>query len=415
MRQYTYKNTVHACYLGYITSAIIVNLAPLFFVIFQTDFNVSFEMLGRLVLVGFGTQLLTDMFMIKFADRIGHRRAVLIAHVFCVTGFVMLSVLPNTMGNAYAGILIATVIYSIGGGMIEVLISPIVDAIPGDAKAAAMSLLHSFYSWGQVLVVLVTTLVLYLIGLSLWFVLPIAWAAIPLYNFFLFRKVPLAPTVEEHERIPLKKLMLAKIFILAMLMMICAGAAEQAMSQWASLFAEKGLQVPKVVGDLLGPCLFAVFMGIGRTVYGIKGNKINLAGALIGSSVLCVACYLMATLFHNPFISLIGCALCGLSVSLMWPGMLSFTSASYPKGGTAMFGVLAMCGDIGCSLGPWITGIVSDVAQRSDTVLAWGAKMGYDAEQAGLKIGLLVAIVFPLIMLAGILVMRKLAKKEATQ
>lgn len=400
--KYTYKHTLHACYLGYITQAIINNLAPLLFIIFQNKFNFSFEMIGRLILINFGTQLIVDLIAVKYIDKIGYRTSAIIAHIFSALGLICLGILPNIVPSPYIGLTISVIIYAVGGGLIEVLVSPIVESLPGDEKASAMSLLHSFYCWGQVSVVLLTTILLKLIGYNRWSILPILWSIIPIYNLIQFMKVPLMPAVSDDEKTPLKELFTSKVFIIALLLMICAGASELAMSQWASLFAEKGLQVPKVIGDLLGPCLFGIFMGIGRTIYGIYGHKINLRKALLASSALCIICYATAALVTVPIIALLGCALCGLSVSLMWPGTFSLTSSSYPKGGTAMFGILALMGDLGCSIGPWLAGFVSDFTQKSRNILEISAIKGLSPEQLGLKIGILVAIIFPFIMFIGV-------------
>lgn len=400
--KYTYKHTLHACYLGYITQAIINNLAPLLFIIFQNKFNFSFEMIGRLILINFCTQLIVDLIAVKYIDKIGYRASAIIAHIFSALGLISLGILPNIIPSPYIGLTISVIIYAVGGGLIEVLVSPIVESLPGDEKASAMSLLHSFYCWGQVSVVLITTITLKLIGYNRWPILPILWSIIPIYNLIQFIKVPLMPTVSEDQKTPLKELFTSKVFIITLLLMICAGASELAMSQWASLFAEKGLEVPKVIGDLLGPCLFGIFMGMGRTIYGIYGHKINLRKALLASSALCIICYATAALVTIPIIALLGCALCGLSVSLMWPGTFSLTSASYPKGGTTMFGILALMGDLGCSIGPWLAGFVSDFTQRSSTILKISTNKGLSPEQFGLKTGILVAIIFPLIMFIGI-------------
>lgn len=411
MPQPNYKSTLRACCLGYVTQAAVVNLAPLLFVIFQNRYGLSFTMIGSLVLFNFVVQLLVDAVSIKFVDRIGYRASVMIAHGFSAAGLLLLGILPGIM-PAYAGMLIAVFLYAIGGGLIEVLISPIVDSLPGDAKASTMSLLHSFYSWGQVVVVALSTLLLQLIGHDLWFLLPMLWAILPAANLFYFLRVPLIPPVAEEHRLPLKKLLTSRFFVVAMLLMVCSGAAEQAMSQWASLFVEKGLGISKVLGDLLGPCIFAVMMGIGRTLYGTRGQKLNLQKALSVCAVLCIVSYLLTALVPVPAVALLGCALCGLSVSLMWPGMLSLSSAGYPTGGTAMFAILALCGDLGCSAGPWLTGLISDAAQQSSAIVSWGAGMGNDPAQAGLRIGLLAAIVFPLVMLFGILYMRRQFRRK---
>lgn len=404
--KYTFKHTLTACYTGYITQAVVVNLAPLLFIVFREQYNISYEMLGRLILLNFGTQIVADILMLKFVDRIGHRRAAVAAHALCAVGLACLGLLPKLLPSPYAGLMIAAVIYAAGGGIIEVLVSPIVDSLPGDAKASAMSLLHSFYCWGQMGVVIITTLLLQVMGTKLWFILPMLWALVPLYNLFWFLKVPLMPPVPHHEKTTLRQLFSSKLFIIALILMLCAGASEITMSQWSSLFAQKGLDIPKVVGDLLGPCLFAALMGIGRALYGVWGHRIQLVKALVASGILCIACYAAAVFFRLPALSLAGCALCGLSVSLMWPGTLSLSAATFPKGGTAMFGALAVFGDIGASIGPWLTGWVSELTQKSNTLVATGAANGLNAEQLGMKAGLLVGMAFPILLLIGILLLK---------
>lgn len=403
MQHPNFKSTRLACYRGYIVQGIVNNLSPLFFVIFQREFGISYGMISSLILFNFVTQIVVDLLCVKFVDRIGYRAATVLAHVCSTLGLLLLGILPQLLPAPFLGLALATVVSAIGGGMIEVIISPIIDSLPSDAKDAKMSLLHSFYCWGQVGVVLVTTLLVRVLGEGLWWVLPLLWALVPAYNILKFAKVPLMPTVSHEERVPLLTLCRSKIFLLAMLLMLCAGASELSMSQWSSLFAEKALQVPKVMGDLLGPCLFAVFMGIGRTIYGFWGARMNLHLMLLGSSVLCILCYLGAGLLSLPLLSLFACSLCGLSVSLMWPGVLSTTSAAYPKGGTAMFGILAVCGDIGCSVGPALTGGVSEAV----TLLQNGS------DAVGLKAGMLSAVLFPAAMLLCLLLLVRLTKRSA--
>lgn len=404
-----FKSTRLACYRGYIVQGIVNNLSPLFFVIFQKEFGISYGMISSLILFNFVTQIIVDILCVKFVDRIGYRITAVAAHVCGAAGLLSLGILPRILPFPFLGLAIATMITAVGGGMIEVIISPIIDSLPSDAKDAKMSLLHSFYCWGQVGVVLITTLAVKLIGEEYWWLLPLFWALVPAYNIMKFAKVPLMPTIPAEEKIPLGALCRSKIFFLAMVLMLCAGASELAMSQWSSLFAEKALGVPKVLGDLLGPCLFAVFMGIGRMIYGIWGAKLNLHRVLALSSVLCVLCYLGASLVPNPMIALLSCALCGFSISLMWPGVLSTTSAAYPKGGTAMFGVLAVCGDIGCSVGPALTGAVSDFVSRFG---AFAASLSVTADQLGLKAGMLSAIVFPLILLLCLVLLKRALQKK---
>ena len=390
MENANYKGTLYACYLAYITQALIVNLPPILFIVFRDKFGLNYTMLGSLVMVNFVTQLIVDALAIKYVDKIGHRRAAVIAHALSAVGMILLALLPQIMENAYIGLIISSVVFAIGGGLIEVLVSPIVESLPGEAKASSMSLLHSFYSWGQVLVIILSTFSLLLIGQDLWFVLPLAWALLPTVTLFKFIGVPLVPIEEEEKRTPVKALISSKIFLLALLLMVCSGASEQAMGQWASIFAEKGLNISKTLGDLLGPCLFAVMMGIARTLYGIKGQKINMHKTLTISSALCMLSFVITAIVPIPAISLLGCALCGLTVSLMWPGMLSLTAASYPSGGTAMFAIMALGGDLGCSVGPWLTGIVAD--------------------KTNLNMGLLAAIIFPAVMLLGLVIFKRLER-----
>lgn len=378
MPQISYRPTRMACYRGYIVQGVVNNLSPLFFVIFQREFSISYAMLSSLILFNFVTQILVDMLCVRFVDWIGYRAATVFAHVCCTAGLVLLGILPRLLPWPFAGLAIATVVMAVGGGMIEVAVSPIIDSLPSSAKDARMSLLHSFYCWGQVAVVLVSTVIVRLTGQGLWWVLPIFWAALPFYNIFSFARVPLGPTVPPEEKTPLGQLFRSRLFVGAMVLMLCAGASELAMSQWSSLFAEQALGIEKIWGDLLGPCLFAVFMGVGRTIYGVLGGKKGLNRFLLAAAVVCVLCYLGAAMLAVPVLSLLSCALCGFSISLMWPGVLSSTAAAYPKGGGAMFGMLAVCGDIGCSAGPGLAGVVS--------------------EFAGLRAGMLSAAVFPAVM-----------------
>jgi fucose permease len=414
VKQLSYQQTKYACYVGYITQAVVNNLAPLLFVIFQRDFHISFEEIGRLILLNFGVQILADIFSVKYVDKLGYRKSAVLAHIFCIAGLVSLGILPKILPFPYIGLMLSVLVYAVGGGLLEVIISPIVEFLPGKEKEAAMSMLHSFYCWGQMAVIVITTIALEIFGSDFWFVLPILWAAVPLYNLFRFLKVPLVEPVIEENRKPLRKMFQTKFFVTALVLMVCSGASELAMSQWASLFAETGLGVSKVIGDLLGPCLFAVLMGIGRTVYGIYGNRIPLKKAMLILSVLCVGCYFITSISLLPAVALAGCALCGLSVSLMWPGTYSLAAKKFRKEGTAMFGVLAIFGDIGCSIGPWLTGIISDGVQKTNAGMEIAEKYHLSMEQVGLKAGLLIASVFPLIMLACLAFAKEKEKSQVS-
>lgn len=388
----SYRSTMQACYTGYVCHAIINHLLPLLFIIFQTKYEISFEMLGRLILVNFGTQLVVDVITVKIVDKVGYRKLMVAAHFFASFGLVLLALLPNVMPNPYMGITCAVVVYALGGGLIEVLVSPIIDSIPSDNKAGSMSFLHSFYCWGQTAVVLFTTLGLVVVGRENWMWLTLLWAIIPFVNMFRFIKVPLMPTHAEGGHSSLRQLFSKEMFILALIMMLCAGSAEHIVSEWSSLFAEKGLGVSKVMGDILGPCLFAVLMGMGRVLYAVFGKKIKVEHGLVVTVLLCAACYFTIALSPIPIISLIACGICGFSVSLMWPGVISLTSAAFPKGGATMFGVLAIFGDLGCSVGPWLSGVISDFGKNM-------ASSNVNPEAVGLKLGLGFGTIFPIVLL----------------
>ncbi len=404
--KFTYKHTLAACYAGYITQAIVNNLPPLLFLTFHNVFDISLEKIAVLISANFIMQTAVDIASSKITGRLGVRRTMIAAHLCTAAGLSCMGIFPFILPDPFAGLLLASALNSIGGGLTEVLVSPIVDSLPGDEKASAMSLLHSFYCWGQVAVVLFSTLFFTLCGIESWRILTALWAIIPFMNAFLFAKVPLCPFVEDDsEEIPLKKLFGSRLFILFCILMLSAGASELAASQWASLFAEAGLGVSKTTGDLLGPCMFAVLMGTARLCYGIWGKKIKLIPMISASSVLCILSYAVMVFAPYPQLSLAGCAVCGLSVGIMWPGVFSLASEKYPNGGTAMFSVLALAGDIGCAAGPGLVGIFIKLADNG----GFGLFPDSGAASSGLKTGLLFAAVFPIIMLIG---MKLLSRKK---
>lgn len=408
----TYRTTKLACYGAIISQAIQNNLPALLFVVFQQQYGISYEMLGRLILMNFVTQLCVDMISIKLAEKFGYR-ACLIGGQSCIAvGLILLSVLPSVL-PPYIGLSIAVILMAVGGGLAEVLVSPTIEAMPGDEKAAAMSMLHSFYCWGQVATVLGSTLLLFVIGRSAWQVLPLCWVIVPACSALLFVRAPFAPVVGgEGGGMKLGTLLRTPAFLVAMLIMVCAGASELVMSQWASTFAEKALGVSKVIGDLAGPCMFAVLMGLGRMIYGRMGSRLPLKQCLMGCGLLCVACYLTAALSGNPVAALAGCAVCGFSVSIMWPGALSMSAARFPTAGTALFAILAVMGDLGCSVGPWLAGLVSDGAQAVPQLTQFAAQAGLTAEQLGLKAGLLLGTVFPVTLFVSTMFVREKGKEK---
>lgn len=385
-----YNKTIYACFIGYTVQAIINNFIPLLFLTFHNSYHIPLEKITMLITFNFGLQLLIDLLAMGFVDKIGYRASMLIAHGCAAAGLIALTVLPGCFSDPFEGLLLAVMIYAIGGGLLEVLVSPIMEACPTKNKEKAMSLLHSFYCWGYVAVVLVSTLFFKVFGISHWKTLAIFWAIIPLLNGILFMKAPIAPLIDEGAQgLTLKELFGRKIIWLALLMMVCAGACEQSVSQWASIFAEKGLGVGRTLGDLAGPMAFAILMGISRVFYGKYGHRINLHRFMIYSSILCGISYLIITLSPVPALGLVGCSLCGLSVGILWPGTFSIAAASERRGGTAMFALMALAGDLGCSGGPTLVGIVS--SHYNDN----------------LKIGILAAIVFPILLIWGILQVEK--------
>lgn len=390
-----YKMTMYACFIGYVVQAVVNSFVPLLFVTFQTEYHIPLTQITLLITVNFVIQLVVDLLSAGFVDKIGYRASAIIAHACAGTGIFLLTILPELFSNPFYGILLAVMVYAIGGGLIEVLISPILEACPTDNKESAMSLLHSFYCWGCTGVVLLSTLFFALFGTSHWKILALIWVLLPAANLILFTKVSIYSLHEEGESgMSISELFRVKVFWLLMAMMLCAGASEQAVSQWASTFAEKGLHFQKSVGDLVGPMMFSVLMGLSRLIYGKYGEKLNLDRFMKGSCVLCVASYLCISLVPVPIVGLIGCAICGFSVGIMWPGTFSKASAAIKRGGTVLFAMLALAGDLGCSGGPTLVGFVSS------------------AFSGNLRLGILTAIVFPVLLLAGLCTFSRLVVKN---
>ncbi len=385
-----YNKTIRSCFVAYIVQAIVNNFVPLLFLTFQRTYDIPLSQITMLITFNFGVQLLVDLLSVSFVDRLGYRFCMVLAHILSAAGLIFLTVLPEILPSAFAGILIAVMIYAIGGGLLEVLVSPVVESCPSDNKEKAMSMLHSFYCWGHVGVVLISTVFFSAFGITNWKILAVLWAIVPLVNAAAFMKVPIRSLMEEGETgLSLKELLTMKTFWILLVMMICAGASEQGVSQWASTLAEKGLGITKTAGDLAGPMAFAVLMGASRAFYGKYGDRISLNRFMVLSSLLCIASYLGISLLGMPQLSLVCCALCGLSVGIMWPGTFSKAAAALPKGGTAMFALLALGGDVGCSGGPTLVGFVSEF-------------FGGD-----LKKGILAGVVFPVLLLLGVALCRK--------
>ena len=385
-----YKSTIRACFAGYVVQAVVNNFVPLLFLTFQSQYGIPLSQVTLLITINFALQLAVDGVSVFFIDRIGYRAAAVIAHICAALGLVGLAFLPDLLPSPFAGLLLSVLLYALGGGLLEVIVSPIVESCPSDHKAQTMSILHSFYCWGSAGVIVISTLFLKIFGASSWKILAAIWALLPLANCFVFTKVPLAPLVAEGGTgMHIGQLFRSRVFWVIMLMMLCAGASEQAVSQWASTFAEKGLGVSKAVGDLAGPTVFALLMATSRLLYGKFGAKIDLNKAMMASALLCVVSYLLIGLTNSPVLGLVGVGLCGLAVGIFWPGTFSTAAASLRGGGTAMFALMALAGDLGCSGGPTLAGSIAG---------AFGDN---------LRLGILCAVAFPALMVLGILLIRR--------
>lgn len=381
-----YKHTVYACFLGYIVQAVINNFAPLLFLTFQTSYNISLTKITMLVTFNFILQLCIDLLSAGFIDKLGYRLSMIMAHVLAAIGLFSLTVFPEVFPDPFAGLLVSVMIYALGGGLLEVLVSPVVEACPTDNKESTMGLLHSFYCWGHVGVVLLSTIFFTAFGIQNWKALAVCWAALPLINAVIFKFVPIASLIEEGEKgFSFKELIHKKLFWTLLLLMMCAGACEHVVAQWASAFAEQGLGVSKTIGDLAGPMLFAVAMGSSRVFYSKYGDKYDLNKYMLASAGLCIISYLLISLSPFAVLGFLGCGLCGISVGVLWPGTFSLAAKTLRKGGTLMFALLALAGDLGCSAGPTLVGTVSSV-------------FGND-----LKIGIGSALIFPLLLIAGLI------------
>lgn len=387
-----YKKTLIACYLGFVTQAISANFTPLLFLKFKDSYKISLEQIAMIPMVFYLSQLFVDLIATKYADKIGYRNCVVASQVLSSFGLISMAFLPEIFSNSFIGIIISVVIYAIGSGLIEVLVSPIVEACPFENKDGVMSLLHSFYCWGAVGVILGSTLFFFLFGVENWKTLTIIWAMIPLYNTFNFIKCPIERLTENGESMGIKNLLKTPVFWLMIVLMVCSGSSEASMAQWASAFTESALGVTKLVGDLAGPCLFAAFMGISRLLYGKFSDKLNLTRVMLICGIMCVGCYLLASLATVPILGLVGCSTCGFAVGIMWPGSISISSQKCPKGGTAMFAFLALAGDLGGTVSPALVGSVSKIAGDN------------------LKVGLLFVTIFPVILVIALLILKRTNK-----
>ena len=390
-----YQRTKTACYLGFVTQAITANFAPLLFTTFSKDYGITYAELALIPLTFYITQLLVDFFCANFVDRIGYRKSIIISQAASGAGLALLGFLPDLFSKPFIGILICVIIYAVGSGLTEVLCSPIIEACPFENKESMMSFLHSFYCWGAVGTILLSTVFFMIYTTAQWRVLAVLWSVIPFFNIYNFAVCPIEPIVADGDSMTIHELLKTGLFWLLCLLMICAGASEISMAQWASAFAESSLGVSKTTGDLLGPCGFAIFMGISRAIYGRHGGRTDLSNYMIASGIMCLVAYLLAALAGLPIVGLIGCMLCGFSVGIMWPGSISISSSRLPRGGTALFAFLALAGDFGGAQGPAIVGWVSQLLGGN------------------IRDGILAGSLFPALLVFCIVVLKRRAGKRA--
>lgn len=389
----TFTHTKRACYIGYIVQAIVNNFITLLFVTFNQTMGITLEYLAMVAAFNFVVQLFVDFLVARYADRIGYRKLMVTGQLCAAIGLIGYATLPFLF-KPLTGLMMASFLCAVGGGIVEVLVSPIIEACPSDQKSASMSILHSFYCWGQAGVILLSTLFFFLADIGNWRILACLWALIPLANTLLFLQVPIRSVVKAEETDSPKKLFRNRMFWLLIFLMICAGASELAMAQWASAFAEAGLQVSKTVGDLTGPCLFALLTGVVRVIYSLISRRIRLVSFMTVSAIVCLIGYLLAAFAPYPAVNLLGCALVGLSIAMFWPGTISIAAKLCPTGGSFLFGFLALAGDIGCIAGTALVGFAASFFGNN------------------LKIGLAFATVFPLLLFIGLLFCRHLEKDK---
>lgn len=394
MKKLSFNHTKAACYIGSISQSIVCGFLPLLFVIFNQDYGIPLAMVTLFSTVNFVIQLIMDFTSLFYIDRVSYRKTIVAAHLLAAFGFLFLGLAAPKIKNIYPAILFSVVLFSAGGGLSEVLLSPIIEGCPSDNKAATMSLLHSMFAFGSVGVILVTNILLFVLGKANWHYIATLWAAIPLFNAGYFMLVPINRIVESDKRMPLSRLFKRKSFLVFVLIMFCSGATEIAMSQWASAFAESSLGVSKAVGDILGPCVFASMMALSRVMYSKLADRINLAKYLMLCGIMTVGCFLTAALSPIKLAALLACGFCGFAVGIIWPGTVSLSAKTYPSGGAAMFGALALAGDVGCTAGPTVVGFVASL---------FGGE---------LRRGLLISCIFPVLLVVSTVLLMQRVKKH---
>lgn len=396
----SYQLTTISCFVGIFCQAVSSNITAILFIPLMTLYGLSYVHLGLLVGINFTTQVLVDIIASRLVDRYGFRVFVLPSDILAVIGLVLFGLTPVLFDNILTGLVFSTIIFSASCGLQEVMLSPIVNAIPHNDKGPAMALMHSFYAWGQVATIIITTLFLFFFGIENWQVIVFLWALVPLVNFFMFLAAPFPGVIHENQRMTMRDLILKPFYLVALLAIMGGAATELVMNQWSSTFSEKVLELPKVTGDILGMCGFAVFLGLGRVLYGRYGSKINMNNVLVGSAAAAVVCYIAVAISPLPAISLAACAVCGLAASLLWPGTLVITAEKYPLAGAWIFAILAAAGDIGAASGPFAAGVITDLTRQMPSILQFAASLQLLPDQFAIRIAILLSAIFPLFTLA---------------
>ncbi len=383
------------CFMSNITMATITNVPPLLFLTFREEFGISYSLLGMLVLINFFSQLIIDLIFSFFSHKFNIPKAVKATPFLYLSGLLAYAILPWLFpSHAYLGLVFGTVIFSASSGFCEVLISPVIAALPSDDPDRDMSKLHSVYAWGAVFIVIASTLFLLAFGKNSWHILCIILTVIPILAIYFFSKCTL-PEMETPEKVSgVIEMLKNKGIWLCVLAIFLGGASEVTMAQWSSGYLEQVFRLPKVWGDILGVALFSVMLGFGRTLYAKRGK--NIERVLFLSTLGATLCYFVAAISTTPIIGLVACAFTGFCVSMLWPGSLVVASGRYPSGGVFIYALMAAGGDFGASVGPQLVGVVTDFVITTPTLLTYAESLGVHPEQLGMKLGMLMGMLFPL-------------------
>ena len=385
-----------ACYTVSVTMALVSNVPPLLFLTFREMYGISFSLLGLLVVVNFATQLGIDLVFSFFSDKFDIPKTVRTMPILTVAGLVIFSLVPTFFPNlAYAGLVVGTILCAVSSGLAEVLISPIVASLPADDPEREMSALHSVYAWGVVGVVIFSTLFLLVFGKENWNILMLIFIIVPVLSSVLYSMTDITCVESEEGSGGLLGIFKNPMLWLSFFAIFLGGAAEVTMAQWSSGYLEQALGIPKVWGDVFGVAVFALTLGIGRTMYAKIGK--NISKILTLGGIGAVICYLTAAFTSNPIIGLIACGFTGLCTAMLWPGNLMVVAERFPTGGVFIYAMMAAGGDLGASVAPQLVGVITDLASLSPSLTAFASDLGLTSGQLGMKLGMIIGALFPLI------------------